>query len=147
MFNGCAFGMLQASRALQPAKHHTRQSSTVAGGRSCSVRVPYQEDQESCPCPQMRTYYGAHTLHMHTHVHTLRLSVLVLCGFGCLQVEGMMDATYASFLSEVSNGRQMSREAVREVAKGRVWSGSQAVEVRAVPIGLCLSLSSRWWVG
>lgn len=41
----------------------------------------------------------------------------------------MIDATYGDFLSEVAAGRCMTREAVREVAKGRVWSGSQAVEV------------------
>jgi hypothetical protein len=49
----------------------------------------------------------------------------------CCQVEGMMDATYDSFLSEVAAGRGMSKEAVRQLAKGRVWSGAQAVEVSA----------------
>ncbi|WIA17943.1 hypothetical protein OEZ85_009435 [Tetradesmus obliquus] len=47
-------------------------------------------------------------------------------------VEGMMDATYDSFLSEVAAGRGMSKEAVRELAKGRVWSGQQAVEAGLV---------------
>lgn len=41
-----------------------------------------------------------------------------------------MDATYDNFLSEVARGRSLSKETVRQVAKGRVWSGSQAVEVR-----------------
>lgn len=47
-------------------------------------------------------------------------------------VEGMMDATYDSFLAEVAAGRGMSKEAVRELAKGRVWSGQQAVEAGLV---------------
>lgn len=47
-----------------------------------------------------------------------------------LQVDGQISATYDDFLSVVAKGRRLSREAVREVAKGRVWSGSQAMEVR-----------------
>lgn len=46
-----------------------------------------------------------------------------------LQIEGMIDATYDDFLSAVARGRGMSKAAVREVAKGRVWTGSQAMEV------------------
>jgi protease-4 len=45
----------------------------------------------------------------------------------------MMDATYDTFLAEVAAGRGMSKEAVRQLAKGRVWSGAQAVEVRPLP--------------
>jgi protease-4 len=41
----------------------------------------------------------------------------------------MMDATYDTFLAEVAEGRRMSNEDVRQLAKGRVWSGAQAVEV------------------
>lgn len=57
-----------------------------------------------------------------------------LCMCGCavlllLQVEGMISATYDDFLSAVARGRSMSKEAVRAVAKGRVWSGAQAMEV------------------
>ena len=46
------------------------------------------------------------------------------------QVDGQISATYDDFLSVVAKGRGLSREAVRQVAKGRVWSGSQAMEVR-----------------
>jgi hypothetical protein len=42
----------------------------------------------------------------------------------------MIGAFYDDFLSTVAKGRGMSKEAVRAVAKGRVWSGSQAMEVR-----------------
>jgi protease-4 len=55
-----------------------------------------------------------------------------MCGCAVLlllQVEGMISATYDDFLSAVARGRSMSKEAVRAVAKGRVWSGAQAMEV------------------
>lgn len=42
----------------------------------------------------------------------------------------MIGAFYDDFLSTVAKGRGMSKDAVRAVAKGRVWSGSQAMEVR-----------------
>lgn len=41
----------------------------------------------------------------------------------------MIGAFYDDFLSTVAKGRGMSKDAVRAVAKGRVWSGSQAMEV------------------
>lgn len=41
----------------------------------------------------------------------------------------MIGSTYSDFLSVVAEGRRMSPDAVREVAKGRVWSGSQALQV------------------
>jgi hypothetical protein len=64
----------------------------------------------------------------------------------------MMDATYDSFLAEVAEGRGMIKEAVRQLAKGRVWSGAQAVEVRdayaRVPLlFLCPSMSSDISIG
>jgi hypothetical protein len=42
----------------------------------------------------------------------------------------MMDATYGSFLDTVARGRRMAVDAVRRIAGGRVFTGSQAVEVR-----------------
>jgi hypothetical protein len=69
----------------------------------------------------------------------------------------MISATYDDFLSAVAKGRSMSKEAVRAVAKGRVWSGAQAMEVgTACCIDLhCKSLTScqgcnamqvqMWW--
>lgn len=40
----------------------------------------------------------------------------------------LMDNTYATFLERVAIGRNMKKDAVREIAKGRVWTGRQAVE-------------------
>jgi len=37
-----------------------------------------------------------------------------------------IDDTYASFISRVAEGRKMTREQVRAVAKGRAWTGTQA---------------------
>lgn len=44
----------------------------------------------------------------------------------------MMEDTYERFLGHVSNGRDMSRDAVHAVAGGRVWSGQRAVELGLV---------------
>ncbi|MES2729216.1 MAG: signal peptide peptidase SppA [Pseudomonadota bacterium] len=46
--------------------------------------------------------------------------------------ERMMDATYSDFIARVANGRKMKPEAVENVAKGRVWTGTQAKAVGLV---------------
>ena len=43
-------------------------------------------------------------------------------------VQNMVEDGYEVFISRVAEGRDMSREAVLEVASGRVWSGVQAKE-------------------
>jgi protease-4 len=40
----------------------------------------------------------------------------------------VIDATYQSFVDRVTKGRNMTPENVRDVAKGRAWTGTQAVE-------------------
>ncbi len=43
-------------------------------------------------------------------------------------LDTFINAAYVDFLSLVAEHRQMSVEAVREVAQGRVWTGAQALE-------------------
>ena len=43
-----------------------------------------------------------------------------------------MGATYARFKALVAEGRAMTEEQVEEVARGRVWTGAQALEVGLV---------------
>ncbi|MGE3738222.1 MAG: S49 family peptidase [Geminicoccaceae bacterium] len=40
--------------------------------------------------------------------------------------EALLDATYATFIARVAAGRGLSEAQVRELAKGRVWTGRQA---------------------
>jgi protease-4 len=40
----------------------------------------------------------------------------------------MLDATYDSFITRVAEGRGMTLEEAEKVAKGRVWTGTQALE-------------------
>jgi len=47
-------------------------------------------------------------------------------------MEKMVDSTYNRFISIVSQGRHLERAQVEEVAKGRVWSGIQALENKMV---------------
>ena len=47
-------------------------------------------------------------------------------------IEKSLNETYADFTKGVAAGRKMQVEAVEKVAKGRVWSGSQAKELGLV---------------
>jgi protease-4 len=48
------------------------------------------------------------------------------------RIHQQMEATYALFKSRVAEGRDVTAEAVEEVARGRVWSGRRAQEVGLV---------------
>ncbi len=41
-------------------------------------------------------------------------------------------ATYDRFISVISEGRKLDKEKVREIAKGRIWSGTKAIEIGLV---------------
>lgn len=41
-------------------------------------------------------------------------------------VQGMMEQTYEVFLGRVAKGRNLERDAVHEIAQGRVWTGADA---------------------
>lgn len=45
---------------------------------------------------------------------------------------GWMDQIYANFITRVAEGRKLSPDRVREIAKGRVWTGAQARELGLV---------------
>lgn len=48
------------------------------------------------------------------------------------QIQGFVDRIYDQFIDHVAKARKMEPAKVREIAQGRVWSGSEAVK-----IGLC----------
>ncbi len=48
------------------------------------------------------------------------------------QVQSIVDHIYERFLDLVSEGRNLPRERVHEIAQGRVWSGRKAVELGLV---------------
>ncbi|MBK8503677.1 MAG: signal peptide peptidase SppA [Saprospiraceae bacterium] len=47
-------------------------------------------------------------------------------------IQESIDRTYEVFLSRVAQGRNMTRDAVHEIAQGRVWTGSRAKEIGLV---------------
>jgi protease-4 len=47
-------------------------------------------------------------------------------------VQSSVDAIYEVFLGVVSRGRKLDRDAVHEVAQGRVWSGARALRLKLV---------------
>jgi protease-4 len=59
-----------------------------------------------------------------------------------------MDEFYERFLDKVATGRGMTRDAVHEVAQGRVWTGRQGLEIGLVDGlgGIRRSLDSAKWM-
>jgi protease-4 len=47
-------------------------------------------------------------------------------------IQKAVDKIYDDFLDRVSSGRELDRDAVHEMAQGRVWSGSRALELGLV---------------
>ena len=47
-------------------------------------------------------------------------------------IQAVIEAGYREFLSGVARGRDMTTEAVHEIAQGRVWSGEAALELGLV---------------
>jgi protease-4 len=49
-----------------------------------------------------------------------------------VRLQEFLDAVYEAFLDRVAAGRGLARERVQELAQGRIWSGSDAVELGLV---------------
>jgi protease IV len=49
-------------------------------------------------------------------------------------IQKMIDETYTTFVQRVSDGRDLSFEAVDKIAEGRVWSGSNALDLGLVDV-------------
>jgi protease-4 len=63
-------------------------------------------------------------------------------------IQRQMDEFYERFLDKVATGRGMTRDAVHEVAQGRVWTGKQGLDSGLVDGlgGLHRSLDSAKWM-
>ena len=48
------------------------------------------------------------------------------------RINAMLDATYATFVSNVATARKIPLEKMPDLAKGRVWTGAQAVQIGLV---------------
>jgi protease-4 len=46
--------------------------------------------------------------------------------------QALVDFIYEQFLDKVSDSRQIEKDAVREIAEGRVWTGNKALELKLV---------------
>jgi protease-4 len=47
-------------------------------------------------------------------------------------ISGWIDTIYDSFIKRVATGRKLPENRVREIAKGRVWTGQQALDLKLV---------------
>ena len=48
------------------------------------------------------------------------------------RIQGLVDHIYDQFISKVADSRKMKKEAVQEIAQGRVWSGQEALKLGLV---------------
>lgn len=48
------------------------------------------------------------------------------------RIQGLVDRIYEQFVAKVADSRKMKKEAVHEIAQGRVWSGQEAVKLGLV---------------
>ena len=48
------------------------------------------------------------------------------------RIQGLVDHIYEQFVAKVAEGRKLKKEAVHEIAQGRVWSGQEAVKLGLV---------------
>jgi protease-4 len=48
------------------------------------------------------------------------------------RIQGVVDHIYEQFISKVAEGRKLKKEAVQEIAQGRVWSGQEALKLGLV---------------
>lgn len=82
--------------------------------------------------PNMKDFVddiGINAEHVTTHDNALDYSIYegIQPGFRQVQVKEM-NKVYDTFKKRVSEGRNISIERVEEIAQGRVWSGSEALE-------------------
>jgi protease-4 len=47
-------------------------------------------------------------------------------------IQGQVDRIYDQFIAKVAEGRKLKKEAVQEIAQGRVWSGQEALKLGLV---------------
>jgi protease IV len=52
--------------------------------------------------------------------------------FELKRIQGVVDHIYDQFLSKVADSRKLKKEAVHEIAQGRVWSGQEALKLGLV---------------
>jgi protease-4 len=57
-----------------------------------------------------------------------------LSGTERVVLQKMIDKTYATFVNRVADGRKMPYQSVDHIAEGRVWSGSNAAELKLVDV-------------
>ena len=65
-------------------------------------------------------------------------------------IQSSTDLVYDTFIQKVASGRKMTKEAVNDIAQGRVWTGAQGLENKLVDKlgGLDLAFTqARYWVG
>jgi protease-4 len=51
-----------------------------------------------------------------------------------ITLQKMIDETYSTFVTRVSDGRTLPFDAVDKIAEGRVWSGSNALDLGLVDV-------------
>lgn len=69
---------------------------------------------------------------VQTNMHGVMSLNKKLSPFELSVVQNEVNNIYAQFLERVANGRKIPMERVRQIARGRVWSGSAAIKINLV---------------
>lgn len=107
-----------------PASTIFAEPSTITGSIGVFGVIPYTGDL-------MQNKLGINFDRVYTHNATFTTNRR-LTDKELALVQGEVDQIYDDFLSRVAEGRGMSKEKVNEIARGRVWSGTDAKRIGLV---------------
>jgi len=108
-----------------PATAIFAEPSTITGSIGVFGMIPYTGKM-------LQNKLGMTFDRAATNQHSVMTTNRKLTPAEFLLVQEEVDAIYDQFLSRVAEGRGMTKERVNEIARGRVWTGRDALEIGLV---------------
>lgn len=108
-----------------PATRIFAEPTTITGSIGVFGMLPYTGDF-------MRNKLGLTFDYVQTNKHAVLSLNRKLTKEELENIQTEVDEIYADFLSRVSEGRKMSVEQVNKIARGRVWTGTDALKIGLV---------------
>jgi protease-4 len=108
-----------------PATAIFAEPSTITGSIGVFGMIPYTGKM-------LQNKLGMTFDRAATNQHSIMTTNRKLTPEEYLMVQEEVDAIYDQFLSRVSEGRGMTKERVNEIARGRVWTGRDALKIGLV---------------
>jgi len=82
--------------------------------------------------PMLEDKFGITTSRVETNEHSVLTLTKALTEDEEQIIQDQVDQIYDDFISKVAEGRGMTKEAVDEIGQGRVWAGSDAIDINLV---------------